>query len=84
MEKSESSICHDAHGDINVGDAVMFKPAGTYAKWFGGHIGFIESISYGSDGKWHCRVRWMNPVKYYDSCSSISDFCLNRFQKHDC
>ena len=57
---------------MQVGDLVMFKPEGRYAKWFGGHFANVESVSYAKDGKLHCRVRWLKPVKYFDSFSTIS------------
>ena len=51
---------------MNVGNLVMFKPEGQYAKWFGGQLGVVESVSYAADGNLHCRVKWLTPVKYFD------------------
>jgi len=65
--------------EIEVGNLVMFKPAGTYAKWFGGKFAKVESVSFGSDNRWHCRVRWIQPVKYHDKYTTISDFSTDRF-----
>ena len=65
-----------------IGDVVMFDPfAGSYAKWFGGHMAVIESMSYAKDGKLHFRVRWLKPVEYFDSFSEISDFGAEKFVK---
>ena len=65
------------------GDLVMFKPEGTYAKSFGGKLAIVESCSYAKDGKLHCRVRWIQPVKYFDKYSTISDFAADRFEIFD-
>jgi len=65
---------------VKVGDLVMFKPEGSYAKWFGGKFGKVESCSYAKDGKLHCRVRWLQPVPYFDKFATVSDFGANRFE----
>ena len=64
--------------EYEIGDLVMFKPEGRYAKWFGGRLAVIESLS--DNG--HCRVKWLTPVKYYDNWATVSDFGLDRFIKH--
>jgi len=65
---------------MKVGDLVMFKPEGRYAQWFGGKFGKVESFSYASDGNLHCRVKWLEPVKYFDRFTTISDFGADRFE----
>tara|TARA_A100000164_G_C21664697_1_gene656653 strand:- start:278 stop:523 length:246 start_codon:yes stop_codon:yes gene_type:complete len=64
---------------LNVGDLVMFKPEGTYGKWFGGKFAKVTHCSYGSDGKYHCRVKWLNPVLYFDRFATVSDFGQDNF-----
>jgi hypothetical protein len=66
----------------NIGDMVMFDPeGGRYAKYFGGSMATIESISYASDGKLHFRVRWLKPVPYFGKMATISDFSADKFIK---
>ena len=66
---------------MKVGDAVMFTCKGTYSKWFYGQLAIVESYTEkGSDGKAHCRVRWMNPVRYFDRFTTMSDFCADKFE----
>ena len=72
----------DTSNEYKIGDVVIFKAEGRYAKWFGGRLAVIENISYGSDAKLHCRVRWLEPVPYFDSVATISDFSLDRFTKN--
>ena len=62
---------------MKVGDLVMFKPEGRYAAWFGGKMAIIESVSNHSTP--HVAVRWLQPVKYFDSWATISHFALDRF-----
>ena len=64
---------------MKVGDAVMFKPEGTYAEWFGGRLAVIESATYADDGKLYFRVKWIEPVLYFGKMTTISDFCSERF-----
>jgi len=66
-----------------VGDIVMFKPTGKYGKWFGGKLGTIERISYSKNGKLYFRVRWLEPVKYYDEYTPWSEFQADRFEIWD-
>ena len=66
---------------MKVGDIVMFVDKGAYAKWFFGKIGrVVKYTPLGSDGKSHCRVRWLRPVSYFDSKTTISDFCADKFE----
>ena len=66
---------------MKVGDAVMFICNGTYAKWFFGQMGIVESYTpCGADGNAHCRVRWMNPVPYFDKFATVSDFRADKFE----
>jgi len=68
-------------GNMKEGSVVMFIDEGRYAKWFYGQLGIVESYSEnGFDGKAHCRVRWMNPVPYFDSHTQASDFSADKFQ----
>jgi len=66
---------------MKTGDLVMFTDDGRYAKWFFGK--FAEVMHYtpiGCDGKAHCRVKWLDPVKYHDSHTTVSDFSADKFQ----
>ena len=65
------------------GDVVMFKDEGRYAKWFYGQLAIVQSCSYAKDGKLHCRVKWIQPVKYFDGYSTISDFAADNFEVFD-
>ena len=77
MKKEETS-----KREFSVGDLVMFDPeGGNYAKWFGGQMAVIESVSYASDGRLHFRVRWLHPVKYFSKMATISDFSADKFIK---
>ena len=33
-----------------------------------------------SDGRAHCRVRWLQPVKYFDKLATVSDFPADKFE----
>ena len=68
---------------MKIGDLVMFVDEGTYAKWFYGQLAIAESVSKNKSGNWHCRVRWLNPVKYHDRYTTISDFGCERFEVCD-
>ena len=61
-------------------DLIMFIDEGLYAKWFFGRIGRAETIRYAADGKLHCRVRWMQPVKYHGQMVEISHFPASHFE----
>ena len=63
------------------GDLVMFSNVDSnYAKWFFGQIGEVQTCNYAKDGKLHCRVKWLQPVKYFDGYSTISDFKADNFE----
>ena len=66
---------------MKVGDLVIFKDDGIYAKWFRGKIGFVSSFTArGADGNAHCRVRWIHPVLYHDRHTTTSDFAAHNFE----
>ena len=66
---------------MNVGDLVMFNDEGTYAKWFFGQFAIAVSVTQSTEtGDWHCRVRWLNPVKYHDRYTTSSDFSVDKFK----
>ena len=62
------------------GDLVMFIDEGRYAKWFYGQLGIVDSCSYTKEGKLHCRVSWLQPVKYFESMTLTSDFPADNFK----
>jgi len=70
---------------MKVGDIVMFIDEGTYAKWFFGQIAIVEKYSgkVGTDGKYHCRVRWIQPVRYFDRMATVSNFCADKFEVYN-
>jgi len=69
---------------MQVGDLVMFIDEGTYAKWFYGQMGVVKHYTpVGSDGKAHCRVSWLNPVKYFHRYTSVSNFSADKFEVLD-
>mgnify|MGYP000606174699 CR=1 FL=1 len=62
---------------MKVGDVVIFSDLeSVYAKWFYGQIGIVKSCGRGS----HCRVTWMQPVKYFNSFATFSDFPVKNFE----
>ena len=65
---------------MKIGDLVMFVDNGTYAKWFWGQLAVVERVSQASDGNWHCRVNWIQPVNYHGRTTSFSDFRVNKFK----
>ena len=66
---------------MKVGDLVRFVDKGTYAKWFYGQMAVVKSyVAKGADGKSHCRVKWLTPVKYFDKYTSVSDFGTDKFK----
>ena len=65
---------------MKVGDLVRFIDEGTYSKWFFSRYARVESIAYASDGKKHCRVRWLWAVKYFQQLVTISDFSADKFE----
>lgn len=67
---------------MKVGDVVMFTDITCrYAKWFYGQVAIAESVSRAIDGHQHCRVRWIQPVEYYDMYARISDFNVSKFEE---
>ena len=63
------------------GDSVMFVDRGTYAKWFFGQLATVESVRQNDDtGVWHCRVRWLQPVRYHGRTTTVSHFSVDRFE----
>ena len=72
---------------MNEGDIVIFKDRGRYAKWFYGRIGIVKSYTAkGADGRGHCAVEWIKPVKYFDKWATRSHFRAEWFEvyKSDC
>jgi hypothetical protein len=66
---------------MKIGDLVMFNDEGRYAKWFYGRLAIAESVSQSkTSGKWHCRVKWLEPVKYHDRHTTVSDFAVSHFE----
>ena len=68
---------------MKIGDVVMFVDEGRYAKWFYGQIAVIENVTNAftsADGKTHVRVRWIQPVPYFDRFATISDFGADSFE----
>ncbi len=66
---------------MKVGDLVMFNNLdSTYAKWFFGQIGEVLSCGYAKDGKLHCRVKWLQPVYYFNNFATVSDFGADNFE----
>ena len=60
---------------------VMFTCSGTYAKWFYGQMDIVENYTpKASDGNAHCRVRWLQPVPYFDRFATVSDFRADKFE----
>ena len=64
---------------MKVGDTVMFKPEGRYAKWFGGKIGVIERTKINSKGELYLAVAWLHPVEYFDKLATYSHFAAKNF-----
>ena len=66
------------------GDVVMFTNyTGRYGKQFYGQIGVIENVTNAftsADGKAHVRVRWIQPVPYFDGFATVSNFGANNFE----
>ena len=67
---------------MKVGDVVTFiDKESRYAKWFLYQIGVVEEIS--QNNTRYCRVRWINPVPYFNSYSTYSDFKQSCYEVHD-
>ena len=68
---------------MKVGDLVMFNNTESrYAKWFYGQFGIVESYTKKGNHEW-CRVTWLQPVKYFHSFSTYSDFSADNFEVYD-
>ena len=66
--------------NLKKGDLVMFANSqSTYAKWFYGKLGVVRSSGVAASGKNHCRVDWIDPVPYFGSFSTYSDFGAENF-----
>tara|TARA_Y100000034_G_C6728615_1_gene322672 strand:+ start:437 stop:643 length:207 start_codon:yes stop_codon:yes gene_type:complete len=65
---------------VKIGDLVMFIDTGRYAKWFFGQFATVERYTPREGKRNSCRVRWLNPVKYHDGMSTISDFPATWFE----
>ena len=69
---------------MKVGDVVMFSNyTGRYGQWFYGQLGIVESYTdetKSTDGKAHVRVRWIQPVPYFDKFSTVSHFGADNFE----
>jgi hypothetical protein len=68
---------------MKIGDIVMFVDTGRYAKWFFGRLATVESYTpthSNSTRGASCRVRWLEPVKYHDGFTEVSDFSANQFE----
>ena len=64
---------------MKVGDVVTFvNKESRYAKWFLYQIGMVEEASQN-----YCRVRWINPVPYFKSFATISDFHQSCYEVHE-
>jgi hypothetical protein len=62
---------------MRVGDIVMFIDEGLYAKWFYGQLGIVEKTT---ERTRTCRVKWLQPVRYFDRYASVSDFGWDKFE----
>jgi hypothetical protein len=68
---------------VKVGDVVMYVDEGCYAKWFWGCLATVISYAptHPNDTRHaSCRVKWMVPLKYYESVTSVSDFSATHFE----
>ena len=68
---------------MKVGDVVIFVDKGTYAKWFFGQIGVVESSRVNSEGKRHCAVRWLQPIDYFGRSCTFSHFSADKFKVYN-
>jgi hypothetical protein len=68
---------------MKVGDLVTFTDEGRYAKWFFGRMAIVKRVSINTKGEQHCRVKWLNSVKYHDRWTDFSDFNSNKFEVHN-
>ena len=64
---------------MKVGDIVMYTNTKKYPMFYG-QIGMIENYTEkGSDGQAHCRVRWLQSVRYHTGYTTVSDFPVKYF-----
>ena len=62
---------------VKVGDLVQYVSQDRlYSKWFYSHLAEVQSIS--KNG--YCRVKWLQPVIYYDNVTVTSDFAVEKFE----
>ena len=67
---------------MKVGDLVTFIDEGIYAKWFFGQLAIVQRCSINARGNKHCRVKWIQPVKYHHRWTTVSDFSADKFEVH--
>ena len=67
---------------MKVGDIVIFTCKGRYAKWFFGKIGEVLKVSVNKENDEYVRVRWFQPVEYFDSHTEFSSFRSDKFQNY--
>ena len=68
---------------MKVGDLVMWTGEGRYARWFFGRLATVTRYTSAADAQndhAHCRVKWVDPVKYHDRYTSVSDFRADNFE----
>ncbi len=65
---------------MKVNDIVMFTNKDRYARWFFGQLATVMHYTTRDDGRSSCRVRWLNPVKYHDRLTTVSDFPAKYFE----
>jgi hypothetical protein len=67
---------------MKVGDLAMFIDEGRYAKWFYGRLGIVENTTAppNSSQRGSCRIRWLEPVRYFDGYATVSDFGWDMFE----
>ena len=66
---------------MEVGSLVMFVDKGRYAKWFFGRLAEVTNYTPKRvNGRASCRVKWLEPLKYHDRYTSISDFSADHFE----
>lgn len=62
---------------MKVGDLVQFiDDKGRYSRWFYSHMGEVVKVSKND----YCRVKWLNPVRYYDGFTAVSNFKIDKFE----
>ena len=65
---------------MKIGDVVMFVDTGRYAKWFFGQLGRVKRHTLTADGKAYCHIEWLQPVRYFDSEVTVSNFSADKFE----